>query len=214
SLLGDAVEPDLHLIDPGSVGRSEVHVESWSASEPAPHSQMLVCGVIVYDDVHVQVCGHALLNFSEETQIFPRTKPLHFPRDLNTALQNPVLFLKNRSLDNLTLNKQSTIYFLAINTGCRDQRSAKFLRSSSTLDTFNLQLAAKSFRIRTYTSALVTPFIFNTYRKWRGAYVNQPPFNRKAPVPQLSLCLLRVGESAFRKRALRWPRRLPRRFRW
>jgi putative transposase len=29
-LLGDAVEPDLHLIEPGSIGWSEVYMESWS----------------------------------------------------------------------------------------------------------------------------------------------------------------------------------------
>ena len=32
-LLCDAVEPDLHLIEPGGIGRSEVHMESWPCGE-------------------------------------------------------------------------------------------------------------------------------------------------------------------------------------
>ena len=51
-LLGDAIEPDLHLIEPGGIGWSEVHMESWSRGEPASHSPMLVGGVIIHNDVH------------------------------------------------------------------------------------------------------------------------------------------------------------------
>jgi len=51
-LLRDAIEPDLHLIEPGGIGRSEVHMESWSHGEPASHSPMLVGGVVIHDDVH------------------------------------------------------------------------------------------------------------------------------------------------------------------
>ncbi len=52
-LLRDAVEPNFHLIEPRGVGRGEVRVESWSCSEPAPHAQVLMCGVIIHNDVHV-----------------------------------------------------------------------------------------------------------------------------------------------------------------
>ena len=53
-LLRNAIEPDLHLIEPGGIGGSEVHMESWPCGEPSPHSQMLVCSVIIDDNVHLQ----------------------------------------------------------------------------------------------------------------------------------------------------------------
>ncbi len=45
-------------------------MKSWPCGEPALHSQMLVCGVIIHDNVHLQVLRHVLFNLSEETQIF------------------------------------------------------------------------------------------------------------------------------------------------
>src|SRR5271155_6288803 len=69
SLLCNAIEPDFHLIEPRSIGRSEMHVESWPCGEPAFNSQMLVRGVIIHDDVHLQVLRHILLNLPEKTQI-------------------------------------------------------------------------------------------------------------------------------------------------
>jgi hypothetical protein len=51
-LLRDAIESDLHLIEPGGIRRSEVHMESWSHGEPASHSTMLVEGVGIHNDVH------------------------------------------------------------------------------------------------------------------------------------------------------------------
>ena len=53
--LRDAIEPDLHLIEPGGISWSEVHVEPWPCGEPTSNSQMFVRGVIIHDDVHVQV---------------------------------------------------------------------------------------------------------------------------------------------------------------
>ena len=52
SLLRDAIEPDLYLIEPGGIGRSEVHMESWARVEPASDSPMFVGGVIIHNDVH------------------------------------------------------------------------------------------------------------------------------------------------------------------
>ena len=66
-LLCDAIEPDLHLIEPGGVGRSEVYVESWPCGEPTSNSQMFVRGVIIHDDVHLQVLRYILLNLPEKT---------------------------------------------------------------------------------------------------------------------------------------------------
>jgi hypothetical protein len=65
-LLRNAVAPDFHLIEPGGIGRSEVHMESWSCGEPAPHSQMLVRGVIIHDVTGPSMIskpGRALLRF-------------------------------------------------------------------------------------------------------------------------------------------------------
>jgi hypothetical protein len=151
SSLRDAIEPDLHLIQPRGIGWSEVYVEPWPCGEAASNSQMFVRGVIIHDDVHLQVLRDVLFNLPDKTQIFlvpvtrstfrehfavrrvqcgeqrggsvasiilsllhnpipmaaagyapepefrsshPRTKPLHFPGDLDTALQYPVLFLQ------------------------------------------------------------------------------------------------------------------------
>jgi hypothetical protein len=70
SLLRDAMEADLHLIEPEGTGWSEVQVEPRPCGEPAFNSQMLGRGVIIYDDVHLQVLRYVLLNLPEKTQIF------------------------------------------------------------------------------------------------------------------------------------------------
>jgi hypothetical protein len=44
-------------------------MESWPCGEPAFNSKMLVRGVIIHEDVHLQVLRHALLNLPEKTQI-------------------------------------------------------------------------------------------------------------------------------------------------
>jgi uncharacterized repeat protein (TIGR03803 family) len=51
--LGNSVEPDLHLIEPGGVGWSEVHMKARPRRQPALHARMLVGGVIVYNHVHL-----------------------------------------------------------------------------------------------------------------------------------------------------------------
>ena len=63
-LLGNPMEPDLHLIQPGGIGRSEVHVESGPCGEPALDSRVFVRGVVVHDDVHMQCLRHVLLDLS------------------------------------------------------------------------------------------------------------------------------------------------------
>jgi hypothetical protein len=44
-------------------------MESCPCGESAFNSQMLARGVIVHDDVHLQVLWHVLLNLPENTQI-------------------------------------------------------------------------------------------------------------------------------------------------
>jgi len=63
-LLRNPVEPDLHLIEPRGIGRSEVHVESWPCCKPAFYSRVFVRRVVVHDDVHMQGLRHVLLDLS------------------------------------------------------------------------------------------------------------------------------------------------------
>ena len=55
---GDPVEPDRHLVQPGSVGRREVHVKAWPRRRPALDARMLVRGLVVHNHVHVQFRRH------------------------------------------------------------------------------------------------------------------------------------------------------------
>lgn len=61
-LLGDPVEPDLHLVQPRGIGRSEVYVESWMCRQPAFHSRMLVCPIVVHDHMDFQLGRNIRLN--------------------------------------------------------------------------------------------------------------------------------------------------------
>ena len=56
-LLGDDVEPDLDLIEPGRVGRGEVDVIAGPSGEPAFDLGVLVGAVVVDDEVNVEVRG-------------------------------------------------------------------------------------------------------------------------------------------------------------
>ena len=60
--LGDDVEPDLDLVEPGSVGRREVDVETWMFGQPHFDLGVLVGPVVVDDDVEVQVFGDVAVN--------------------------------------------------------------------------------------------------------------------------------------------------------
>ena len=54
-LLGNPVEPDLHLIKPRGIGWSEVHVEAWPCCQPAFYSRVFVRRIVIHDDVPIQV---------------------------------------------------------------------------------------------------------------------------------------------------------------
>ena len=60
--LGDDVEPDLDLVEPGSVGRREVDVETWMFGQPHFDLGVLVGPVVVDDDVEVQAFGDVAVN--------------------------------------------------------------------------------------------------------------------------------------------------------
>src|SRR5665213_1023708 len=58
----------LDLIDPGSRGRSEVHVEARMAGEPTTHSGGLVRAVVVHHQVHVELVSNVRLDGVQELQ--------------------------------------------------------------------------------------------------------------------------------------------------
>src|SRR5258708_28955975 len=67
--LRNPVEPNLHLIQPRGIGRSEMHMEARPCCEPTFYPRMFVRPVVIHDHVDVQLCGHVLLNLSQEIQI-------------------------------------------------------------------------------------------------------------------------------------------------
>ena len=59
TLPGDLGEEPLDHVEPRRRGRNEVQVEAWMALEPALHGRRLVCGVVVQDNVDVQIWDFA-----------------------------------------------------------------------------------------------------------------------------------------------------------
>ena len=68
--LRDNVEPDFDLVQPGGVGWSIVDVPSFMGSEPTLDSRMLVCGIVVNHDVHIELLRDVLLDMLQERQVF------------------------------------------------------------------------------------------------------------------------------------------------
>ena len=68
SLLRDEVEPDLDLVEPGSVGGGEVEMVAGPVGQPAFDAGMLVGGVVVDDEVDIEVRGHVGVNVFQEAQ--------------------------------------------------------------------------------------------------------------------------------------------------
>jgi len=73
--LGDDVEPDLHLVEPGSIGRSVVHMEARAGGQPAPDRHMLVRDIVIDDQMDLKVVGHRYLDVAQELQEFLMTMP-------------------------------------------------------------------------------------------------------------------------------------------
>ncbi len=68
-------EPALDLIEPGSRGRREVHVEARIAAEPAFDGRSLVSAVVVHDQMHVEFLRHCFFNGAQELQELLRAMP-------------------------------------------------------------------------------------------------------------------------------------------
>ena len=56
--LGDDVEPDLDLVEPGGVGRGVVDVEARAGGEPAADLGVLVGRIVVDDQMDVELLGY------------------------------------------------------------------------------------------------------------------------------------------------------------
>ena len=62
SFLGNDVEPDFDLIEPGGIGRSVMHVPSFVGGQPALYLWMLVCRIVVDHDVHIELRRNVLFD--------------------------------------------------------------------------------------------------------------------------------------------------------
>jgi len=63
---GDVGEEPFYLVDPGRVGRREVHVESGVAGQPLLDAGVFVGAVVVADQVHVQLGRDLLVDLGQE----------------------------------------------------------------------------------------------------------------------------------------------------
>ena len=70
ALLGDQSKPALDLIEPGRVGGRVMYVIARSRSEPRAHLGLLVRGVVVDDQMDVQLGWHAVIDMTEKGQEF------------------------------------------------------------------------------------------------------------------------------------------------
>ena len=66
SLLGDEGEEPFDLVEPGGVGRREVNVPTRPACEPSSDLGMLVGGVVVDDEMDVELGWHVGLYVTQE----------------------------------------------------------------------------------------------------------------------------------------------------
>lgn len=68
--LGDECKPALDLIKPGRIGRREVDVETPPRREPCADLGMFVRGVIVYDEMSIELLGPVGIDMLEKAQEF------------------------------------------------------------------------------------------------------------------------------------------------
>ncbi len=69
-LTGNLTEPDLDLIEPRSVGGRVVNMRTSSTRKPSFSFGMLVSFVVVHDQMHIELFGHASLDVAQEGQEF------------------------------------------------------------------------------------------------------------------------------------------------
>ena len=64
-LLSDQAKPARDLIEPGCIGRREVHVETRSSGQLRFDFRMFVRGMVIDDQVHVEVLRHVRFDVTE-----------------------------------------------------------------------------------------------------------------------------------------------------
>ena len=67
-LVGDQREEPFDLVQPGTVGRDEVHVPAWPTGQPGLDLRMTMSGVVVHDAVDVQLGRNRLVDLAQEGQ--------------------------------------------------------------------------------------------------------------------------------------------------
>ena len=67
-ILGDEAEEALDLIEPGGGGGREVNVPTRPAGEPSSDLGMLVAGVVVDDEMDVELVRHIGLDVAQESE--------------------------------------------------------------------------------------------------------------------------------------------------
>ena len=65
-LLGNEPEPTLDLVEPGRIGWRVMDVEAGPLCKPESYLGVLVGGVVVDDQMNVEMLGHGLIDALEE----------------------------------------------------------------------------------------------------------------------------------------------------
>jgi len=65
-LLGNDAEPAFDLVEPGSISGGVVDVVSRPLCQPGFHFGMFVCGVIIDNEMHIEILGYAGIDVSQE----------------------------------------------------------------------------------------------------------------------------------------------------
>jgi hypothetical protein len=72
-VLSDSVKPDIYLIEPGGISGSEVNVVSGEKRQPIFNSLMFMGGVVIDDEMYIEVFGHGRFNMFEKAEVFLMT---------------------------------------------------------------------------------------------------------------------------------------------
>src|SRR5688572_9917661 len=67
-LVSDQCKEALDLVQPGAVGRNEVHVPAWPGGQPSLNLRMTVGGVVVHDAMDVEFGRHSCLDLAQKRQ--------------------------------------------------------------------------------------------------------------------------------------------------